>query len=178
MKKILIKLLTSSLLVLLFQGCSYKPTSHYAKHEINGKVYVQLKVDINNATNSVQMKDAVNEMVVQQFGASLTDIKSEAQTIINVALGSVSHVTLQTDNDGYAKLYRTTVNIDLNYHNVVSDVSKTITVSSSYDYSIDDDSLITDAKKTEAIKVASAQALEDIFSSIAIQSFKKDIIEQ
>jgi len=173
MKILSLRILTISLLAILFHGCGYKPTSHYAKNEISGKVYVELEVDIKNAENSVYIKDSINEMIVQQFGATLINNKSNAQTIIKVTLGSVSHLTLQTDNDGYAKLYRTIVSINMHYHNMASKILKSITVSSSYDYSIDTSSLITDAKKTEAIKVASSQALEDIFSSIAIQSFKK-----
>jgi len=173
MKKILIKLLTSSLLVLLFQGCSYKPTSYYVKNEISGKVYVQIDIDINNATNSVHIKELINQRIVQQFGGLLVDNKSKAQTIVKVKFDSVSHVTLETDNNGYAKLYRTTVSINLDYYNVANDITKSITVSSSEDYSVGSNSLITNARKTEAIKIASDKALEDIFPSTAIQSFKK-----
>ena len=154
-------------------GCGYKPTSHYAKNEISGKIFVKLNVNIDNATNSVLVKDAVNEMVVNQFGASLTNNKNKADTIINVSLSSVDFVTLQSDNQGYAQLYRTTVGINLNYLNKDLNQTKFLSVSGSYDYSVDADSVITDAKKDESIKVASQKALTEIFSKIAVQSFKK-----
>ncbi len=167
-------LLTVGFSFFTLAGCGYKPTSHYAKYEISGKVYVKLNVDINNATNSVLVKDAVNEMIISQFGASLTNDKTQADTIMNVSLGSVSFATLQSDNEGYAKLYRTTVSVNLSYHNIKTDIEKSIGVSGSYDYAVDADSLITDAKKTESVKVAVQKALSGIFSSIAVQSFKKE----
>ncbi|MGK0256574.1 MAG: hypothetical protein ACI81I_001194, partial [Arcobacteraceae bacterium] len=66
-------LLSSFFIVLLFIGCGYKPSSYYAKNAITGHVYVELKVDINNAQSSVYVKDAMNEMVLNQFKASLTN---------------------------------------------------------------------------------------------------------
>jgi len=161
------------ILVVIFNGCGYKPTSYYAKHEISGKVYVKLKVDINNATNSVLAKDAVNEMVISQFGASLVDDESKADTIISVSFNSVSTTQLQSDNQDNAKLYRVTVSINLTYKNVKTNITKSLTVSDSYDYSVDIDSTVTDTKKLESIKIASNKALNDIFSQIAIKSFGK-----
>jgi hypothetical protein len=174
LKIALLVFLTFNFASLFFSGCGYKPTSHYAKHEIKGNVFVRLKVDINNATNSVIVKDAVNEMVVNQFGAILTNNKNIANTIIDVTLDSVSFKTLQDDNQGYAKLYRTTVGITLKYlyKGKSENISKSINVSGSYDYSVDPNSLITDSKKQEAVKIAAQKALSEIFSKIAVQSFK------
>jgi len=175
------------IVVVTFSGCGYKPTSYYAKNEINGKVYVKLNVNMNNADNSVLIKDAVNEMVVQQFKSSLTGDKSRANTLIDVSLSSVSFTTLQSDNQGYAKLYRTTVSIGLKYHNIDTNKTKSLSVSGSYDYSVDidiydinntlirkGDSVITDAKKDESIKIAAQKVLTEIFSIIAVESFRHD----
>lgn len=166
-----------SLILFLFTACGYKPTSYYAKNEIAGKVFVKLNVDIHNATNSVFIKDAVNEMVVNQFGATLTNNKKIANTLINVSLGDVAFSALQYDSRGYVKLYRTTIIINLNYfyeNNEDKMKSRTLSVSGSYDYSVDDDSLITEAKKQESVKIAAQRALDEIFSKIAIESFKDD----
>ena len=173
MKKISLLFFSLSFLVLVLNGCGYKPTSHYAKNEINGNVFVRLLIDIENATNSVMVKDAVNEMIVNQFGAKLTNDKSKADTIMDVALGSVSYATLQSDNLGFAKLYRTSVSINLKYKNITTNISKSLSVSSSYDYSVDSDSVITEAKKLESVKIASKKALSNIFSKIVVQSFGK-----
>jgi len=172
-----LKFIFLSLVLFLFTACGYKPTSYYAKNEIAGKVFVKLNVDIRNATNSVFIKDAVNEMVVNQFGATLTNNKEIANTLINISLGDVSFSALQYDSRGYAKLYRTTISINLNYsykNNENKMTNRTLSVSGSYDYSVDDDSLITEAKKQESVKIAAQRALDEIFSKIAIESFKDD----
>jgi len=157
---------------ILFVGCGYKPTSHYAKNTISGDVYVDVKIDINNAQNSVLIKDAMNEMVINQFDATLTNNKSNADTIVTVSLSSVSHTAISSDNEGYAKTYRTTVGITVNYKKQNSS-NVSIKVSNYYDYSVDADSTLTEQKKQEAVKIAATKALSDIFSKIAIMTLKE-----
>ena len=161
------------LVIVLFVGCGYKPSSHYAKTEIVGKVYVDLIVDIDNAQNSVYVKDAMNEMILNQFDSLLTNDKKLADTYVSVSLSSVSHKSISSDTDGYAKSYRTTVNIKMTYKQKDKKL-KTVNVSDYYDYTVDSDSVITDQKKKVAVKIASTKALSNIFSKIAIQSMKKD----
>ncbi len=119
------------------------------------------------------VKDAVNEMIVNKFGARLTNNKTIADTVVDVSLGEVSYATLQSDDSGFAKLYRTNVSINFKYKNVATNISKSLRVSSSYDYSVDADSVITEAKKLESVKIAATKALSNIFSKIAVQSFER-----
>jgi hypothetical protein len=161
--------------MIVFIGCGYRPTSYYAQHEIKGKIFVKLNINIDNTTNSVLIKDAVNEMILSQFGATITNNEQSADTIINISLKKVSFEALQDDNQGYAKLYRTTVSIDLSYlYANDKNPKKFLNVSGNYDYAVDNDSLITEAKKQESIKIAVNKALEEILSKVAIQTFKED----
>ncbi len=153
-------------------ACGYKPTSYYTKNEISGLVFVNLHVNINYATNSVSIKDTVNEMVIKEFGATLTDNKTSADTLIDIRLDSISFSTLEVDDQGYVTLYRTKVIIKFIYTNVKSKKTKTLKLSAYDDYSVDTDSVITDTNKRESVKIASQKALSEIFSKIAIQSFK------
>ncbi|MGB5868106.1 MAG: LPS assembly lipoprotein LptE [Arcobacteraceae bacterium] len=167
------KVLVSLFLIVgLFIGCGYKPSSYYARDAITGDVYVVLNVDIENSENSVYVKDAMNEMIINQFKTSITDDKAKADTVVTVALSSVSHTAMSTDADGYAQSYRTTVNIVVSYQKN-GEKSKSVSVSNYYDYSVDTDSIITDQKKKVAVKIASTKALSDIFSKIAINSMKE-----
>ena len=159
------------LTVFLFIGCGYKPSSTYAKTAIEGNVYVDLKIDIDNSQNSVLVKDAMNEMVLNEFNASLTNNKKDADTFVLVELSSVSHSSISTGDDGYAKSYRTTVSIKMSYNKLNEEI-KTVSVSDYYDYTVDSDSIVTDQKKKVAVKIASTKALSNIFSKIAIQSMK------
>jgi hypothetical protein len=168
MKKLLILIIS-----FIFLGCGYKPTSYYTKNEISGYVFVKLGININSTQGSVLVKDAINEMIVHKFKSSLTNDITKANTVIDISLGSVGHSVLQTDDKGYASLYRTTASVVLRYYNVKNNIPKSVSTTSSYDYAIDENSIITDDKKTYAIKIATKSALEDIFSNIAVQNFDK-----
>ncbi len=165
-------LISTIVFFILFVGCGYKPSSHYAKNTISGDVYVDIKIDINNAQNSVLIKDAMNEMIINQFNATLTNDKAKADTIVNVALSGVSHTAISSDNEGYAKTYRTSVSVTVNYKKQ-NNPNISIKVSNYYDYSVDTDSTLTEQKKQEAVKIAATKALSDIFSKIAITSLKE-----
>ncbi len=167
------KLLISSFLIIsFFIGCGYKPSSYYAKNAITGNVYVELKVDINNAKNSVYVKDAMNDMVLNQFKASLTNDKSTADTLVTLGLSSVSNIALSTDSNGYTNSYRTRVNILVTYQKRDEEI-RSLSVSDYYDYAVDTDSSITDLKKNTAVKFAATKALSSLFSKIAINTMKE-----
>ena len=94
------------LIGLVFVACGYKPGSYYAKKEIQGNVFVDLKVNIEDPKNSVLIKDAMNELLVHKLDAKLVNKKELADTIVVVRLNSTSFATLQYDSDGYSKLYK------------------------------------------------------------------------
>jgi len=162
-------------LVVILTGCGYKPSSSYAKKKIQGNVYVHVVIDLEEPKNSVLVKDALNEIVVGQFNNKLVSKRSLADTVLTVKLASVGTQELQKDEDGYVNLYRTNVNITVSY--VGPNGKGTTSVSGSYDFSVDDGSTISDAKRFEAIKIASSKALEEIVSKFAIESFKKDKVD-
>ena len=160
------------LISVLFLGCGYKPSSYYAKDAIVGNVFVSLTVDIENTQSSVYVKDAMNEMILNQFKARLTDNKEKADTFVTVALSDVSHTAISSNDDGYTQSYRTTVNISVSY-NKKDESAKTLSVSDYYDYSVDSDTSLTDQKKNIAAKIASTKALSNLFSKIAVNSMKE-----
>ena len=162
------------LIVGLLTGCGYKPSSYYAKAEIEGEVYVDLEIDIDNTQNSIYVKDAMNEMIINQFNASLTNDKENADTYVLVELGDVSHNSVSSDGAGYTESYRTTVNIKIKYTKKGKE-TKTLSVSDYYDYTVDSDSVVTDQKKKVAIKIASRKALSNILSKIAATSMKEKL---
>jgi len=168
--KILFLLLSSSLFIM--SGCGYKPSVYYAKNEITGKVYVDLVMDMENSRNSVLVKDAMNEMILNRFNAQLTQNKDEADTYVVVQLGRVSHSVMASDNEGYAKTYRANVSISVQYQKK-DGVKKYVSVSNYYDYNVEADALVSDQQKEEAVKNAAVKALGDLFSKIAVNSFKE-----
>ncbi len=160
-------------LSLVFVSCGYKPLSTYAKKEINGKVFVNLFVDLQDPQNAVIVKDSVNRLLVQKLKNKLVYKKDLADTIVNLRINSVSMKELLYDKSGYIKLYRAFVKIKVKYLNKDTKKSNSFLVDGEYDFSIDDGVTITDAKRFEAIREASDEALDEMLSKIAILSFEK-----
>ena len=157
--------------LLFIVGCGYKPTISYANNAISGKTYVNVKIDIKNAKNTVLIKDALVELLISKFDVKITNNKDEAESFVKGVLKSVKEVQLQSDTQGFAKIYRETVSVKIDYHKRGSKIVS-FTLSNYYDFTVDTDSSITQTKKDEAIKIAISKALTDIFSKIAINSFK------
>jgi hypothetical protein len=55
---------------------------------------------------------------------------------------------------------------------IKNNILKSLNTTGSYDYAIDSNSLITENKKQESVKIAAQKALDDIFSSVAVKSIK------
>lgn len=169
-------IITLSLIVsfsfLILSGCGYKPSSYYAKNEISGKVYVDLTMDMENSQNAVLVKDAMNEMILNRFNAHLTQNKEQADTYVLVQLASVSHSVMASDNEGYAKTYRANVTISVQYQKRGKE-KRHVSVSNYYDYNVESDALVSDQQKQEAVRNAAVKALSDLFSKIAVNSFKE-----
>lgn len=159
-------------ILLFINGCGYKPASHYSKNAFGNTTYVQMDIDVKSSSQSVLIKDVMNELIISKFNTKLVDSKAKADTVIYLKLNSVSQSAMQTDTEGYVKRYRTTVNISMKYNNKKDKQVKDLTLSDYYDYTVDDDSTITDQKKDESIRIAIQNALSDLFSKIAVSTFK------
>jgi hypothetical protein len=165
------KVLVSALLIFIVAGCGYKPSSHYAKERIKGNVFVDIDVSIEDPKNSVIIKDAMSEMLISRFGTKLVYNKKIADTVLNLKLNKVSMQVLQYDAQGYEKLYQAVVNIKVDYFS--SENKGSVIVSGTYDFSVDGQDEISEAKRFEAIKNASSKALEEVISKIAMESLRK-----
>ncbi|MEA3352277.1 MAG: hypothetical protein U9Q33_00470 [Campylobacterota bacterium] len=158
---------------LLFTGCGYKPASYYSKDAFGDTTYVDIEIELKNSQKAVLIKDTMNELVISRFNSTLVDKRSDANTIVYLKLENVSQKALQTDLQGYVNRYRTSVKINLRYKNKKDNISKNLTLSEYYDYTVDDDSFVTEHKKDESIKIATQNAISELFSKIAITTFQK-----
>lgn len=170
LKNLLITLFAVSFIV----GCSYKPTSHYAKKEISGNVYVKLDVNLKDPKNSVLIKDALNDLVIQRLDANIVDDKKDADVLMNIKLNNASFSVVQYDDLGYNKVFRTNVSIAVSYENVNNKTKKSFSVGGEDTFSIEDGTVISDTKRYESIKIASDDALRNVISKLAVQSFKEE----
>jgi len=172
-KKVLFVLFTLSLCFFTFSGCGYKPSAYYAKKELSGKVFIKLYVDLQDPRNVVVIKDSINQLLIQKLGSKLVDSENSADSVMELRLTSVRMTEIQYDASGYNNLYRANVNISVKYNNKTKNTMKSFTVSGENEFSIGDDTTITDMKRFDAIEDAADEALDEVLSKIAIASFKK-----
>lgn len=165
------KQLFLGLLIAFFvSGCGYKPSSYYAKRALGEKIYADVTISRQDPRNSVLIKDAVNEAVVNRFSAKLVS-KEEADSILHVKIQSISFSPLIYDVYGYVIAYKTTVTLAIEYENAAKKVEK-LTVSGEYDFSIESNSVISDSNRFEAIRSAASDSLDEFISKIAIKGLR------
>jgi len=160
-----------SLLIFIIAGCGYKPATYYTKKELDGKVFVNLIINLEDPRNVVIIKDTMNEILVHRLGTTIVDDPKIADIIINLKLESVSMGLVQTDEDGYSKVYKATVKIAVSYEKDSN--TRSFSVTGSEDFTIDSGSTITDTNRFQGIKAAANKALEEVVSKLAINSFKQ-----
>lgn len=153
---------------ILLLGCSYKPTLTYTKRSLGESIYAQVKINIEDPENSVLIKDAVNEAIIEKFGARLVSKKIDSKSQIYADLTSVSLSPIQYDNKGYAVAYKARANIRFRYFSQNGQEGK-ISTSGSYDFPIEANSIISDTKRFEAIKFASYRAISEFVSEVTVK---------
>ena len=163
--------LLSFLIPFLLVGCGYKPSSVYTKKVLGNNIHVSAQISRTDPKNSVIIKDAVNEAIVGRFDAKLAD-KKDADTDLIVSIGSVSFVALSYDQDGYIISYKAKVVLNASYK-TSSGKSKSFSTTGEFDFPIAANSVISDSKRFEAIKYASADAINEIISKIAIMGIMR-----
>ena len=154
-------------------GCGYKPSSYYAKKEMEGNVFVKLNVSLEDPKNSVLVKDAINKLLIQKLGSKLVNDEAISDVVMNIRINSVSIQALQYDVLGYNKLYRAVVVIKVAYfRKEEGSIRKSFTVEGEHDFSVDDGTTITETKRFDAISYATDKALNEVLSKIAVSSFR------
>lgn len=153
-------------------ACGYKPSSYYAKKEMEGNVFVKLGVSLEDPKNSVLVKDAMNKVLIQKLGSRLVKEENTADVVLNLKINSISMQTLQYDRLGYNKLYKAVIVIKVDYFRKDDEIRKSFTVEGEHDFSIDDGRTITETKRFDAISNASDKALNEVLSKIAVSSFR------
>lgn len=155
------------LILVFLTSCGYKPVSKVSQNILGKRVYADVKISIKDPENTVLLKDALLEAVVSRFGSSLVE-KSYAQTLINVAIQSVTFKPIIYDKNGYVTSYKTRVilKIDTIFND---DKKQTYFANGEYDFPIEANSIISDTKRFEAIKNSSLDALDEYIAYISIK---------
>ena len=171
------KILTVFCLIFLI-GCGYKPISKIAKETIEGSVFVDVTMSKTDPQNTVAIKDAIRQGIVQRLGMSLAD-RSSAQSHIVAAIKSLSFTELSYDQYGYITSYKIVLNLSYKTKFKDGKIVET-TASGEHDFSVARrskstryaDSIISDTDKFEAIKEASKEAFDEYIANLAIKAYQ------
>jgi uncharacterized lipoprotein YehR (DUF1307 family) len=153
-------------------SCGYKPSSYYAKKEMEGNVFVKQIVSLTDPQNSVIVKDEMNKLLIQKLGSNLVNSEENADVVMELAINSISIQTLSYTTSGYNKLYNASVIIGVKYFRKDNGIRKSFTVDGEYDFSVDNGESITETKRYNAITKAAQKAFDEVLSKIAVSSFK------
>jgi len=163
LKKLIVGLKIFSLSLLLV-SCGYKPSSEYTSEILGNKIETNVEIDVKNPIDSIYLKDALNEAVLNVFNARIA--KDSYTSKIKLDIVSSKLNIIDYDKDGYPVLYRADVEIKA-YVTDVNNTTSVYTGRGSYDFSISSNSVLSDNLQHNAIKEAFLQALQEIEFKIA-----------
>ena len=168
------KKLFLSIFILVIAGCGYKPTVNYVQNSIEGPIYTVLDVNTENSRDSAYLKEYVNNLLLTQFNTTLVSNKKLAKMIMEIKLDNITQKSLQTDTNGYVKIYKLTSYVKIKYYKNIENPKVKVLVLSNYsNYIVDDDSTITANNKEIAIRESINRILKSFLFTIAVDNFDK-----
>ncbi len=159
-----------SAFVLTLSSCGYLPSSKEARKVLGETVSTKVVISMTDPENTVVIKDALDEAVIQRFQTNLRHEK-EASTHLVIQLRSVGFRALQYDNNGYIISYRTTINLSV--VRSTQNFTKTYRAVGNYDFAIDPNAIITDQQRFEAIEKSALKALDSFVAQVAAEGSRK-----
>lgn len=160
------KLVYFLLAALLLSGCGYKPSAKFSRAVVGEKISTSVNISLIDPENTVIIKDAVDGAIIEVFHASLVR-KENADTHLVLGLSNPSYSPIQYDSDGFIVAYRTT--IILNIMKQAEGKSKNYTARGTYDFSIDQNAIISDKQRFDAIKFSSIKAIRSFVAQVSAQ---------
>lgn len=158
------------LFLMFFVACGYRPTINVANETLKGNVYIDIPIDIQNIKNSIVIHEAFIDIFSNKFNMNIVNQKHKADLFVTGKLLSVTETQLESV-DGYSSSYRETIRLKLSYYGKNTS-KKSFEVSDFYDFNVDDDSIVSQNKKDEAIEIAIRNALLLIPSKVVISDMK------
>jgi hypothetical protein len=156
------------LFVLFFSACGYKPTVDVVKDSVKGNIYIDVPIDILNIKNSILLRESLIDTFANKFAVNIVNNKNMADLFVSAKILNIKETQLESDV-GYSKSYREAVTLQVKYYQKNKAIKK-IRLENYQDFVVDEDSIINQQKKDEAIKIAIENALLDLPSKIAINS--------
>lgn len=130
------------------------------------KISTTVQISAQDPENTVIIKDAVDEAIIEVFHASLTS-RALSTTHLELSISDPSYSPTQYNSDGYIVGYRTTIILSIvKYHN---GLSKNYSARGTYDFSILPNAIVSDQERFEAIKFSSAKAIKSFLAQVSAE---------
>ncbi|TLD85244.1 hypothetical protein LS70_001475 [Helicobacter sp. MIT 11-5569] len=157
-------------MVFSFGGCGYKPLAYNTQKTLGDKIYIEVKIDPRDPQNSVILKDELSKSIFERLHANIVD-KNDAISIIEVQLRSVNFNSLAENRTGFATFYRCEVIVEFKYINNLNQKMRIFNKRGYYNFSVNENSIITDSIRLEAINRSVLQALDGFISQVGIDGY-------
>lgn len=162
----MLKLVLFFLIIISFASCGYKPSSKYARDVMGEKISTNILISAEDPENTVIIKDAIDEAVITVFHSSLYD-KADSDTHLEISISSTSYSANVYDANGYVTGYRMQVTLSINrYHD---GISKSYSVSGTYDFTVDANAVVTDKERFDAIRLSAAKAIKSFVAKVSAE---------
>jgi hypothetical protein len=167
------QLLSSLLFVILLinlSSCGYKPSAKYAREVLGRKISTSVVISAQDPANTVIIKDAVDQSLIEVFHASLTDRKySDSHLILSIS--EPTYTPVQYDANGYVIAYRATIHLGVT--RISQDIQKKYNTTGTYDFSIVPNAVLTDQERFDAIKYSALKAISSFIAQISAEGISK-----
>lgn len=161
----------NALLLTLFSGCGYQPSSQEAKKVMGESVSTEIIISMTDPENTVVLKDALDEAVIRRFQTNLRHRK-DARSHLKIELKSVGFNPLQYDSNGYIVSYRTATNLEIT--RITTNFTKRYKAVGSFDFTINPNAIITDQQRFEAIEKSATKALDSFVAQVAAEGTRTE----
>ena len=167
------QLLSGLLLVIILvnlSGCGYKPSAKYAREVLGKKISTSVVISAQDPANTVIIKDAVDQALIEVFHASLTDRKHSDSHLV-LSISEPTYAPVQYDANGYVIAYRATIRLGVT--RISQDTQKKYNTLGTYDFSIVPNAVVTDQERFDAIKYSSLKAIDAFVSQVSAEGLSK-----
>lgn len=166
MRQTLIALFIIHLSSFILTGCGYKPTSHYTREITGGSISTHIVISMQDPENTVLLKDALNEAVVNRFRSRLTD-RAHAKTHLTIALRNTVFEPIRYDTNGFVVAYRARITLDIDRE--TEGATRRYTTEGSHQFAIEPNAIISDYVRFQAIQAGAEKALDSFVAKVAAE---------
>lgn len=160
------KYLLSLLILLSLSSCGYKPSSKFSREVVGEKISTSILISAQDPENTVIIKDAVDEAIIEIFHASLTD-RTSSDTHLTLGISNPSYTPVVYDSDGFVIGYR--MNVSLSIIRLHNGISKKYSAKGTHDFSVAPNAVVTDQERFEAIRFSAAKAIRSFVAQISAE---------